>query len=51
MLAWYFDRYEATLRLKNYAIAAFLLLLPVAFIVRQPDLGTALLIMIAISTE
>src|SRR6478609_9998340 len=32
MLAWYFDRYEATLRLKNYAIAAFLLLLPVAFI-------------------
>jgi len=45
MLAWYFDRYEATLRLKNYAIAAFLLLLPVAFIVRQPDLGTALLIM------
>ena len=40
MLAWYFDRYEATLRLKNYAIAAVLLLLPVGLIVRQPDLGT-----------
>ena len=44
MLAWYFDRYEATLRLKNYVIATVLLLVPVAFIVRQPDLGTAVLI-------
>ena len=44
MLAWYFDRYEATLRLKNYIIAALLLLMPVGLIVRQPDLGTAVLI-------
>ena len=44
MLAWYFDRYEATLRLKNYAIAALLLLIPVLLIARQPDLGTAILI-------
>jgi rod shape determining protein RodA len=44
MLAWYFDRYEATLRLKNYAVGALLLLVPVAFIARQPDLGTAILI-------
>ena len=44
MLAWYFDRYEATLRLKNYAIAAVLMLVPVALIARQPDLGTATLI-------
>ncbi|MCW5603504.1 MAG: rod shape-determining protein RodA [Burkholderiales bacterium] len=44
MLAWYFERYEATLRLKNYAVAAVLLLVPVALIVRQPDLGTAILI-------
>ena len=44
MLAWYFDRYEATLRLKNYIIAALLLIVPVAFIARQPDLGTAVLI-------
>ena len=44
MLAWYFDRYEASLRLKNYVIAVVLLVVPVALIVRQPDLGTALLI-------
>jgi rod shape determining protein RodA len=44
MLAWYFDRYEATLRLKNYVIAAGLLLAPVYLIGRQPDLGTAVLI-------
>jgi len=43
-LAWYFDRYEATLRLGNYAVAALMLCVPVALIVRQPDLGTALLI-------
>jgi rod shape determining protein RodA len=45
MLAWYFDRYEATLRMKNYVIAAVLLLVPVFFIARQPDLGTAVLIL------
>ncbi len=44
MLAWYFDRYEATLKLKNYLVAAALLLVPIGLVVRQPDLGTALLI-------
>lgn len=44
MLAWYFDRYEATLRTKNYVIGVILLILPVALIARQPDLGTAVLI-------
>jgi rod shape determining protein RodA len=43
-LAWYFDRYEATLRLSNYVVATVMLLVPVALIVRQPDLGTSLLI-------
>jgi rod shape determining protein RodA len=43
-MAWYFDRYEATLRLGNYFVAAMMLLIPVGLIVRQPDLGTALLI-------
>ncbi len=47
MLAWYFDRYEATLKLKNYIVAAAMLVIPVALIVRQPDLGTAMLIMAA----
>lgn len=47
MLAWYFDRYEATLTLRNYVVAAILLLVPVALIARQPDLGTAVLILAA----
>ena len=44
MMAWYFEKNEATLTLKNYFVAALLLLLPVALIARQPDLGTAVLI-------
>ena len=44
MLAWYFDRNEATLRLRNYLVAALMLAFPVALILRQPDLGTALMI-------
>lgn len=44
MLAWYLDRHEAALRLKNFAVAALFLLVPVGLIVRQPDLGTALLV-------
>ena len=47
MLAWYFDRYEATLKLKNYLVATVLLMVPVGLIVRQPDLGTAVLILAA----
>ena len=44
MLAWYFDRYERVLRPINYLVAALLLLVPVALILRQPDLGTAILV-------
>jgi len=44
MLAWYFHRRAATLRLGDYLIAAVLLAIPVALIIRQPDLGTALLV-------
>ncbi len=44
MMAWYFEKHEATLTWKNYLIAALLLFIPVALIARQPDLGTALLI-------
>ena len=43
-LAWYFDRHEKSLRLANYAIATLMLVIPVALIARQPDLGTAVLI-------
>jgi len=45
MMAWYFEKHEATLTLKNYFIAALLLLMPIALIVRQPDLGTSILIL------
>ena len=43
-LAWYFDRYEAVLKLRDFAVAAVMLLVPVLLIAKQPDLGTALLI-------
>jgi rod shape determining protein RodA len=44
VLAWYFHRREEGLRLRDFAIAAVILAIPVGLIVRQPDLGTALLI-------
>ncbi|MFO1321000.1 MAG: rod shape-determining protein RodA [Burkholderiales bacterium] len=44
MLAWYFDRYEAILKLKDFAIGAVILVIPVGLIAAQPDLGTALLV-------
>jgi rod shape determining protein RodA len=44
MMAWYFEKHEATLTMKNYAVATLLLLLPVGLILRQPDLGTSILI-------
>ncbi|OGS91446.1 MAG: rod shape-determining protein RodA [Gallionellales bacterium GWA2_60_18] len=44
MMAWYFEKHEASLKLRNYFVATLLLLMPVALIARQPDLGTALLI-------
>ncbi|MGH8629213.1 MAG: FtsW/RodA/SpoVE family cell cycle protein, partial [Burkholderiales bacterium] len=47
MLAWYFDRYEAVLRLRNFVMGAALLLVPVLLVARQPDLGTALVIFAA----
>jgi rod shape determining protein RodA len=43
-LAWYFHRREEGLRMRDFVVAAFILALPVGLIVRQPDLGTALLI-------
>ena len=44
MLAWYFHRREATLRLRDFIMAGLLLAVPVGFILRQPDLGTASLV-------
>ena len=47
MLAWWFQRREGQLRVLDFAIAAVLLLVPVAFVVKQPDLGTAILVLSA----
>ncbi|MCX7179943.1 MAG: rod shape-determining protein RodA [Proteobacteria bacterium] len=47
MLAWYFQRHETYLRLREYVVAALILLLPVALIAKQPDLGTAILVLAA----
>jgi rod shape determining protein RodA len=44
MLAWYFDRYEAVLKMRDFAVGALLVLVPVVLIARQPDLGTAVLV-------
>ena len=47
MLAWYFQKHETQLRLRDYGVAALILLLPVGLIARQPDLGTAILVLAA----
>ncbi|TRZ89302.1 MAG: rod shape-determining protein RodA [Rhodocyclaceae bacterium] len=47
LLAWFFQKREAMPRLRDYAIAVVLLLLPIALIARQPDLGTAILVLAA----
>ena len=45
MLAWWFQKREGQLRVFDFAVAAVLLALPVALVIKQPDLGTALLIL------
>jgi rod shape determining protein RodA len=45
MLAWYFHEREGILRLRDFAVAAVILLVPVGLIVKQPDLGTAVLVL------
>jgi len=44
MLAWYFHYKQATLSGRDFLVAAILLVLPIGFIAKQPDLGTSLLI-------
>ncbi len=44
MLAWYFHKHEAALKLRHYLVACLLLLLPFALIAKQPDLGTEILV-------
>ena len=44
MLAWYFQRHDGEVRIRDFLVAGLLLALPFLLIVRQPDLGTALLV-------
>jgi rod shape determining protein RodA len=44
-LAWWFQKREGVLRVADFVIAAVMLLLPVALVAKQPDLGTSLLIL------
>ena len=45
MLAWWFQKREGQLRPLDFLVAGLLLAVPVGLIVRQPDLGTALLLL------
>jgi rod shape determining protein RodA len=47
MLAWYFHKRDPLIRLGDYGVAVVLLLAPVAMIAKQPDLGTAILVLAA----
>ena len=47
MLAWWFQKREGQLRAVDFILAGALLLVPVALIAKQPDLGTALLVLAA----
>ena len=45
MLAWYFQFRERQIFFIDYVVATIVMLVPFALIVKQPDLGTALLVM------
>jgi rod shape determining protein RodA len=45
MLAWYFQKREVALRFHDYIAAVLLLAVPVGLIAKQPDLGTAILVL------
>jgi rod shape determining protein RodA len=47
MLAWWFQKREGQLRPLDFLVAAGLLAVPVGLIMKQPDLGTALLVLAA----
>ncbi|MEY4730635.1 MAG: hypothetical protein RL020_1793 [Pseudomonadota bacterium] len=44
MLAWFFQRYESNLHWKEFLFGALMLAIPAGLIIKQPDLGTTLLI-------
>lgn len=47
MLAWWFQKREGQLRPLDFVVACLLLVMPVGLIMKQPDLGTSLLVLAA----
>ena len=47
MLAWWFQKREGQVTVADFLVAGVLLALPVGLVMKQPDLGTALLILFA----
>jgi rod shape determining protein RodA len=47
MLAWWFQKREGQMRPLDFFVATLLLAVPVGLIVKQPDLGTAILVLAA----
>jgi rod shape determining protein RodA len=47
MLAWFFQKREGMIRWREFLVATVLLAIPVGLIARQPDLGTAILVLAA----
>lgn len=45
MLAWYFQKREGSLKVRDFLVAALLLSVPLALILKQPDLGTSILVL------
>jgi len=47
MLAWFFQKREGMIGWREFLVAGLLLVVPVGLIMKQPDLGTALLVLAA----
>jgi rod shape determining protein RodA len=47
MLAWWFQKREGHLRVMDFVFAGLLLVVPVGLIMKQPDLGTSILVLVA----
>ena len=47
MIAWFFQKYESSIKWWNYVFGIIFIILPSALILKQPDLGTAILIIAA----
>ncbi|MCB5196567.1 rod shape-determining protein RodA [Deefgea salmonis] len=44
MVAWYFNHFQASLGKRHFVAGAFIIIVPVLLIMKQPDLGTSLLV-------